>query len=276
MRVELYCPSCGEEVRPTLMPPPTDYTCEGCNETMPRTKLTKIKVLNRRIAGVGIGNNMTATVVGTGSFFDATQNTGSLTVSNCVFRAGDCCVACIAVDLAGGGVGIQGVTVGGLTAGQTTTGGQGDVEAEQWIRGNLTAGSKSVVITGFGGNPTACAMVVVAVSGARLATLPSDGFVISSGSGTAFDSEATDPLLFNFQMAIAMVGMEQDNDVSSWGKGFTRISGGHASTNQGGPPNDVAVTVASKPLISTDAVQATGVIGVSASWLASITTIRPS
>jgi len=276
MRIELYCPSCGEEVRPTLMPPPTDYTCEGCNETMPRTKLTKIKVLNRRIAGVGIGNNMTAVVVGTGSFFDPTQNTGSLTVSNCVFRAGDCCVACIAVDLAGGGVGIQGVTVGGLTANQSTTGGQGDVEAEQWVRGNLTAGSKSVVITGFGGNPTACAMVVVAVSGARLNNVPTDGFVIGTGSGTAFDSEATSPLLFNFQMAIAMVGAEADNDVSSWGKGFIRLTNGRASTTDPGPPNNVSVMVAAKALLSTDATQVTGTIGVSASWLASITTIRPS
>jgi len=275
MRVELYCPSCGEEVRPTLMPPPTDYTCETCNETMPRTKLTKIKVLNRRIAGVGIGNNMTATVVGTASFFDALGATGSLTASNCVFRAGDTCVVCIASDLAGGGIGVAGVTVGGAACNQITTGPSGDLEAEQWIRGNLTAGSKSVVISGFGANPTACAMVVVAVSGARAINVPSDSFVVSDGSGTAFDSGLTDPLLFNFQMAVAMVGSEQNNAVSSWGKGFTALSGGHVATNQGGPPQDVTVDVAIKALLSTDPVQVTGTIGSSASWVASLVTIRP-
>jgi len=276
MRIELYCPSCGEEVRPTLMPPPTDYTCETCKETMPRTKLTKIKVLNRRIAGVGIGNNMTATVVGTGSFFDATQATGSLTVSNCVFRAGDTCVACLASDLSGGGISVANVQVGGANMNQITTGPSGDVEAEQWVRGNLTAGSKSVVITGFGINPTACAMVVVAVGGARANVSSSEGFVASTGSGTAFDSGLTDPLLFNFQMAIASVGVEQNNAITSWGKGFTGLVGGLAATNQGGPPNDVTVVVAAKPLISTAAVQSTGTIGSSAPWIASVVTIRPS
>lgn len=276
MRVELYCPSCGEEVRPTLMPPPLDYTCEGCNETMPRTKLTKIKVLNRRIAGVGIGNNMTATVVGTASFFDALGATGSLTASNCVFRAGDTCVVCIASDLAGGGIGVAGVTVGGAGCSQITTGPSGDVEADQWVRGNLTAGSKSVVISGFGANPTACAMVVVAVSNARANVSSQDGFVVSAGSGTAFDTGAADPILFNFQTAIAMVGAEQNNAVTSWGKGFAALAGGLAATNQGGPPQDVTVVVAAKFLTSTAPVQATGVLGSSASWVASLVTIRPS
>ena len=276
MRVELYCPSCGEEVRPTLMPPPTDYICEGCNETMPRTKLTKIKVLNRRIAGVGIGNNMTATVVGTGSFFDPTQATTSLTVPNCMFRAGDCCVVCLASDLAGGGIGVQGVTVGGGAAIQINTSPSGDLEAEQWVRGNLTAGSKSVVITGFGAGPTACAMVVVAVSNARATVSPTDGLASAVGSGTAFDSAASGPLLFNFQTAIAMVGAEQNNSVTSWGKGFTALAGGLVATNQGGPPQDVTVAVAVKFLNSTDVVQVTGVLGSSAVWAASLVTIRPS
>jgi len=276
MRIELYCPSCGEEVRPTLMPPPTDYTCEGCNETMPRTKLTKIKVLNRRIAGVGIGNNMTAVVVGTGSFFDPTQATTSLTVPNCIFQAGDCCVACLAVDLAGGGVGVQGVTVGGGAAIQINTAPQGDVEAEQWVRGNLTAGSKSVVITGFGAGPTACAMVVVAVRNARAVVSPTDGVSVTTASGTAFDTGATSPLLVNFQMAISMVGMEQDNSVTSWANGFTALVGGRAATNQGGPPNDVTVVVASKALISTNPVQSTGTIGSGASLIAALLTVRPA
>ena len=274
MRVELYCPSCGEEVRPTLMPPPLDYTCEGCNETMPRTKLTKIKVLNRRIAGVGIGNTMTATVVGTGSFFDATQATSSLTIPNCVFRAGDCCVVCLAMDLSGGTSDPASVSVGGQAATNNSTIAAGDLGINQWDRGNLTAGSKSVVISVFGVNPTACAAVVVAVSRARLVVDPFDNFTGGQTVGATFDSGSLVPA-FNFEMAIAMVGSEQNNSVTSWGNGFTALSGGHVATNQGGPPQDVTVDVAIKALLNTDLVQVTGTIGSSAQNCAGIITIRP-
>jgi len=256
------------------MPPPSDYTCEGCNETMPRTKLTKIKVLNRRIAGVGIGNTMTASVVGTGSFFDATQATSSLTIPNCVFRAGDCCVVCLAMELAGGTSDPASVSVGGQAATNNNTSAAGDLGINQWDRGNLTAGSKSVVISVFGANPTACAAVVVAVSRARLAVDPFDGFGSGQTVGTTFDSGSLVPS-FNFEMAIAMVGSEQNNAVSSWGNGFTALSGGHVATNQGGPPQDVTVDVAIKALLNTDPVQVTGTIGSSAQNIAGIITIRP-
>ena len=98
-RIELHCPSCGYDVPPTLMPPPKMFSCPECLEVMPREKLTKLKVLNRRIAGVGAGNTMSATVVGSGSFYDPTQATGSLSIPNCVFRAGDVCVLCVTTNL---------------------------------------------------------------------------------------------------------------------------------------------------------------------------------
>ena len=247
---------------------------------MPREKLTKLKVLNRRIAGVGAANTMSATVVGSGSFYDPTQATGSLSIPNCVFKAGDVCLLCVALNVSGDGSDVSAATVGGL--GLSEVSGfppiAGDQALSAWARYNITAGSKTVAITSFALNPTACAAVVVAVSGAKTVNAV-DGSSGNSSATAAFDTLATSSLLFANEFAVAMVASQNASIAlgPTWNGGFVAPSGGvgHVGTNSGGPPSDTVIDIAFMPLLSAAAVNATGTLPNAVSWGAGIVTIKP-
>ena len=280
-RIELHCPSCGYDVPPTLMPPPKMFSCPECLEVMPREKLTRLKVLHRNIAGANvIDNTMSATVVGSGSFYDPTQATGTLSIANCVFKAGDTCVLCVACNLSGGS-GVNAATVGG--SGLVISGVPGsrvDQSVEIWFRGNVTAGSKTVAISSFTANPTACAAVVIAVSGALRTVLSSDGNAAGGSATASFDSTATSALLFANEFAIAAVGSEAASTAlgPTWNLGFVAPPGGvgHVGTSSGGPPTDTLIDVAFKALLSNAAVQSTGTLPSAVNNGACVATIKPA
>jgi len=279
-RIELHCPSCGYDVPPTLMPPPKMFSCPECLEIMPREKLTRLKVLHRNIAGANtLVNNMSATVVGSNTFYDPTQATGSITVSNCVFATGDCCVVFIGDDLTSGGSGGPSVcTIGGLAGTSLGGGGQGDQSLVAFVRGNLTSGTKSIVVNTWAGNPTACAVIVIAVSGALRVANPSDGFSTGGSLITAFDSGLTSALVSQTELAIAGVGSENNSLAGgpTWNGAFLALASGHVGTNSGGPPNDTLVDVAFKKLLSSSALNASGTIPNAVANACSIVTIKPA
>jgi len=278
-RIELHCPSCGYDVPPTLMPPPKMFSCPECLEVMPREKLTRLKVLHRNIAGANtLTNNMSATVVGSGSFYDPTQATGSLSIANCVFKAGDVCVLCVAMNLSGGGADISAANVGGSALSAVSGGpaGQNDQIVSMFTRSNITAGSKTVAITSFSINPTACAAVVVAVSGAKTANA-NDGSSFNGNTTQAFDTFATSSLLFSTEFAVAAVA-SQNNSLAlqpTWNGGFIQPSSSHIGTNSGGPPSDTVIDIAFKALLSNAAVNATGTLPSAVDWGAGIVTFKP-
>jgi len=246
---------------------------------MPRDKLTKLKVLHRNIAGANtLVNNMSGVVVGSNTFFDPTQATASITVSNCVFAAGDTCVVFVADNLAGGGSsGPTTCTVGGsgttLIVGTT----QNDQTAACFTRSNITAGSKSVVVGTWGANPTACAAVVVAVSGAKSVS-STDGFSSGEATTAAFDTGLTSALLFANEFAIAAVGSQNTDLVGgiTWDQGFLNAASGHVGTHSGGPPNDTVLDVAFLKLLSNSPIKATGTLPQAVDNASIIVTIKPA
>jgi len=280
-RIELHCPSCGYDVPPTLMPPPKMFSCPECLEVMPREKLTRLKVVHRNIAGANVlTNSMSATVVGTGNFYDAGAATGSLSIANCVFAAGDLCVLCVSLNVAGGAADVSAANVGGSALANadvsTFPGIRNDQVGAMWIRHNVTAGTKTVAITAFTANPTACGAVVVAVSGAKTSAAL-DGSVTQSLGTAAFDTLTTNPLVLAGEFAVAMVAAQQTDLVgaTSWNLGFVQPSGARAGTHSGGPPNDTMLDVAFKPLFGTGPVQATGTLAGAVDHNALVATFKP-
>ena len=280
-RIELHCPSCGYDVPPTLMPPPKMFSCPECLEVMPREKLTRLKVVHRNIAGASVlTNSMSATVVGAGNFYDGAAATGSLSIPNCVFKAGDVCVLCVAMNVAGGTSDILTADVGGSALGNVDGTVLPLVQSDQvvaaWLRYNITAGTKTVAITAFTANPTACGAVVVAVTGARTAGAR-DGSAVLGAATAAFDTGLTSALLNAGEFAVAMVAAELSDQVgeTAWGQSFVKAVGGRAGTHSAGPPADTMIDVAFRPLFSTDPFKATGTIASAASNAAAVLSFRP-
>ena len=132
-----------------------------------------------------------------------------------------------------------------------------------------------MAISAFIANPTACAAVVIAVSGAKTAT-PNDGSSFNGNTSAAFDTFATSTLLFANEFAVAMVG-SQNNSLAlqpSWNGGFVQPPNSHIGTNSGGPPNDTVIDVAFKALLSNAAVDVTGTLPSAVDYGAGVVTIK--
>jgi len=270
-RIELHCPSCGYDVPPTLLQPPSVFMCPGCNEETPRDKLTRLKVLHRNIAGPAPAA-FDVRVLGMGSFYDASAVTTVLTVTNCLVNPADLVIICVAASP--NTTNATPVTIGGQTCTQIVAGGGGDPDTDVYFRQNIRAGLKTASVT-FAVGQSAAAAVVLGVAGIKTVS-PNDQ---SNGQGTVaspsthFDSLATPALTSSgqFVVGLASQNLTVTTAATKIGAGFAFLARAGTSQSSGSPP-DIFIDVAWKASGDLNPVQFTGDFAVSNDWSAGVAT----
>jgi hypothetical protein len=213
------------------------FSCPGCNETMPREALTRLKVLHRHIAGAGPGP-YDVRVLGRGNFYDASAVTTQLTITNCAVIAGDVIVIAVA---ASPNTTNANVTAGGLSCTQVLAGGGGDPDTDFFTRGTNTTGSKTVSIT-FALGQSAAAAVVIAVRGTKNTSTISDqtaGANNIGGQSTHFDSTAMPTPAASGEFLVGLVGVNgpTTRSLTKFGAGFAFIAREGTNQSAGAPPD---------------------------------------
>jgi hypothetical protein len=261
------CPSCGKLVRTIIKQVNDRGRCVECDERHRRGTVSQW-------TGQSTPHYpyMTATVIGSNSFYDPFQTTNSLTVPNCVVQQGDEVVTCIALNSPGGQGDPGVVQVGGLGSASAGSTGQNDQYGGMFVRQNVNAGTVTVNITSFVQPPSAAVAIVLALRRARTTSPSIEQTSQNQGTGVNLDSGITPGLNFLNQLGLAVFS-RQDSGSSgiTVGDGFTHLM--TLGTNAGQQPPDTVLSVAYRAPLPKDFLQARA-FASAADWTACVASFR--
>lgn len=225
------------------------YECEGCGKEVPLAELVRTPMTKRALAG-SAPTVITATVLGSGSFYDDTAATTSLTIPNMSLAIGE---TLLVVDALANLESPSTVTWGSENADNTLTNGSGSFVEFNAIYPNAS-GINDVTISWSGTNPTAIAAVAIALRGTRASSYDASGTRSSLGNGTGTTASAnitTKSPSSTPAIAIAAVctiGPSTDTE-GSWTDGFTGLV--RIGTSGATASNNATLAVATKfPLVT--------------------------
>jgi len=248
-RVELYCPYCEALITTfvaTFMAPL--YECEGCGKEVKYAELIRTKVKHKQYAGSPSRGPISAELVGSNSFYDASAATSSLTITGIIASPGD--TLTVVTSFANLEIPST-IDWGGQAANDVRSNGSGTFGEIHAIYPTATR-NESVVISFPVLNPTAAAAAVLRLRGTAADSFEPENFSFGNGTSTTpsanlgTDRPSSVPALSICGISVA--GPSTD-DEGTWTDDYVAIT--RIGTNGGVATNDTTLHVASKQLTST-------------------------
>lgn len=248
-RLEQYCPNCDTLQPIPLMTPSGEFTCEGCNVTLPRTKLVERRMFKHALSGAPVYPPV-AVEIASATLYDATQATGSLVTPSFLVSPGDTIVVCIAHS--GTDSSVDYVTVGadavsgGTSSSGTALGQWGEIYLFTPTDMPSGTGVKTASVTFNGGvvKPTAAVMTVLRVTNLLAAPLDRQ----KAAKGTSVNATTTASLAMRAFGEI-VIGITSYADsapplgpTGTWLNGYNRLS--VRGTVVGSNPSDCSLDTA--------------------------------